>query len=633
MKRPQPDIGDTLRNEFIGNLKTVRGLRRLWGTEIVNGVEVFTPRQYYHKESDRSTNFEKLFKFLGAYDSVIESNNEGLRSAWMYFNKNNGTDLVVNYNDFISDNLNKLWWDPNDGVMPTDLTLTTSIVIQGFSSNPAKNARIQQIVNPSMPASIAIPSIINNYEELWGITNITQEGVGVINKGSIVDPVNSITTPDEDDLTPDDPWLATIARYALRDSGIPCNVKSIRIGTIQGAGTATGQRLATTFVIDIEIPYITFSTASGMVTDIAEDIPARRVSAIQTNSSITSSSIRSMDSRDLEDDNELVTRSYDLWEDQPITNSALTDTLWFKFLDTWYLRVEPFKDPRTSGFTYKELSTYILSLIDTGYKKKKVPWYKKALAVVLVVVAFIIAYVAPGAGTKLSVQLLAVAKAVLVASLVLTLALLAFAVTGMAEWAAAFSEVSKWIEPLVLIASVVLVVTGIGEVIAGAKEAARKAAEDAGKEYIEQTALEIAQDLVKSRVMDFVDFIVKGAVDVFSGNLTTNAAMAFNTKMLEILNYGLESRSASLGAKNRDLKAEYEKLTEEMDRESNTLQGFAKVYAKPATADWSMYASQFDLPYERGGGNLALGNIQRTTKQALRKADYDDSAFAGILLL
>jgi hypothetical protein len=46
-----------------------------------------------------------------------------------------------------------------------------------------------------------------------------------------------------------------------------------------------------------------------------------------------------------------------------------------------------------------------------------------------------------------------------------------------------------------------------------------------------------------------------------------------------------------------------------------------------------MYASQFDLPYERGGGNLALGNIQRTTKQALRKADYDDSAFAGILLL
>ena len=92
MKKPQPDIGDTLRNQFIGNLKTVRGLLRLWGTQTVDGVEVFTPRQYYHKVEDRSADFEKLFKFLGAYESVTEANNDGLRSAWMYFNKNNGTD-------------------------------------------------------------------------------------------------------------------------------------------------------------------------------------------------------------------------------------------------------------------------------------------------------------------------------------------------------------------------------------------------------------------------------------------------------------------------------------------------------------------------------------------------------------
>lgn len=69
-----------------------------------------------------------------------------------------------------------------------------------------------------------------------------------------------------------------------------------------------------------------------------------------------------------------------------------------------------------------------------------------------------------------------------------------------------------------------------------------------------------------------------------------------------------------------------------MNQERDALKGFMKIYSKPATADQSVYASLFDSPYERGGGPLALGNIQRTTKQALRKGIYEDSIFNDILM-
>ena len=631
MKKPQPDIGDALRNQFIGNLKTVRGLLRLWGTQTVDGVEVFTPRQYYHKVEDRSDDFEKLFKFLGAYESVTEANNDGLRSAWMYFNKNNGTDLTVNYDTYVADNLNKMWWDPADGAMPEGLTLTTSIVIEGFSPNTVVNNRIQELLNTSMPESVAIASIQNNFEELWDMANITQEGVGVINKGSIIDSVNSVTIPDEDDLTPDDPWLSTIARYALRNSSIPCTVKKVSIGTIQRNNTPNTQDFSTTYIVDIEIPYRLFAASDVIVNSITADLSVTPLGSRTNNVFTTRAEIKAMDTNDIEDDIALVTRSYDLWENQITTGSALSDSLWFNFEGTWYLRAAPFRDPRAFGLTYRELSNYVLGLLDSGYKKKKVPWYKKLIAVILVVVAFILAVIPGTQGA--SITLLAVAKAILVASLVLTLAILTFAVLGMAEWAAAFSEVSKWIEPLVILATIVLIVTGIGEAIEGIKTAAKDAAEKAGQEYVEQSLMDTLVDLVKDQVVDFVDDIVQGALDVFSGSLLTDPAIVFNTKMLELINLGINTKLASINGKNRDLKAEYDKLTEEASRETDALQGFAKIYAKPATADWSIYASTFDLPYERGGGNLSLGNIQRTTKQALRKADYDDSVFAGIFII
>ncbi len=621
MKRPQPDIGDIIRNEFISNLKTVRGLKRLWGTQIVDGVEVFTPRQYYFAESDRSENFEKLFKFIGAYDDVTTQDYEGIRSAWFYFNKNKGIPLTIDQDDFVSANLNRMWWDDNDGARPAGLTLTTSIAIDAYNLNSTLDTRINEIINANMPTSVAIQSLSDNFEELWDLCPISQEGVGIINKGSIQDSVNQITIPDEDDLTPDDPWLSTIARYALRSSGIPHIIKDISIGTLRRNSGPYEREYYTTFIVDIEIPYIEFTSGDSFVNNISNDLVFDFGSSTLTNGFKTQQQIRAMDSTDLEDDVDLITRSYILWEDQAAEVGSLNESLWFNYLGTWYLRAEPFNNPRASGLTYRQLNGYILSLLDSGYKKEKIKWYKKYIAFVLFVVAFYLALV-PGA-QGLSAQIAAVAAAIVTASLVLTLALLAFAILGMQDWVSAFAAVSKFLEPLVMVATVVVLVNGVSKAIA----------EEAAKDAVKRSTAEIVLDLIESGIESFVDNIVAGATDVFAGNVLTNAALSFTTKLFKILNFGMQIKLESIQERNKDLKAEYDKLVEEMNRETDALQGFAKIYGKPATADWSMYASQFDMPYERGGGVLSLGNVQRTTKQALRKAEYNDPAFAGILII
>lgn len=636
MKRPQPDISESLKNDFIGNLKTVRGLLRLWGTEMIDGVEVFTPRQFYYKEADRSENFEKLFKFLGAYEDVIGNNYEGIKNAWLYFNKNNETELQGDNESFVSDNLNKMWWDDNDGVRPENLTLTTSIVIEAYNKNSSLNDTIQQIVNTSMSKEVAINSIINNYEQLWNLCRITQEGVGVINKGSITDSVNNILIPDEDDLTADDPWLNTIARYALRDQGIPCTVKDLSIGTAQRAGFPNTQEFFTTFVLDIEIPYKEFFFNEFIVEEISRDINNSRFLTEFVNPSITSSVIRAMDYRDLEDDPNVITRNYLLWEDQLTVGNNLSNVLWFNYYGFWYLKAEPFRNPRAFGLKFKDLTNYVLRLLENGYKKESVPWYKKAIAVILVVVAIVITVISAGNASGVAAKLLVIAGGILATSLALTLAILAFSVLGMAEWASAFMSVSKAIEPAVMIASIVFVVVGVYQAVQlaqAAQEVAKKAAQEASKSFVERSTFELLLDIVQTQVQSIIDDILKGAVDVFSGNFMSDVALEFTAKLFKVANIGLEIKLKSLQDRNTDLKLEYDKLKEEMGRETDTLQGFMKIYSKPATADWSTYASQFDMPYERGGGFLALGNIQRTTKQAMRKADYNDSAFADILVI
>jgi hypothetical protein len=686
MKRPQPDIGDLLKQSFIQNLGLTRKIKRLWGTTTVSvttvtdqlgqvlstsgedidtsdfaperlplitttqSVEVFHSRKYYYPKNNITTN-EALFRHLGIYNDLNNQNPEGITSAWIYLNKNKASSIpapeeeiitdeygnVLNdqqvlegtYYDFIAANLDKMWWDPNDGPIPEELTLTTSIVIDGLvDPSRSKATNTTNLLNVSMSFEEMADIIVDNYETLWNTCVISQEGVGVINKGSIVNDVTKVELPDEDDLSPDDPWLATLARYALTSNGVPCTVKNVTLGS---AKSAYGDYY-NTYVVTLEIPYVSFSTSSPIVHRIATDLVSAEVTPKRTsklsypNSYHTKQSIKGMDSFDLNNDPDLVTRTYRLWEDEAEDDDPRISSLWVNSGGTYYLIADVIDNPETYGLKRKEVYKYILETIDSGYQKKKIPWWKKALAIIVFVVAFVFAPATGGASTAAAKA----AYALLFASLVLTILTITFAALGQEEWASAFAAVNKMIEPLVIVASIYLMFTSVMGKIEAAKQAA---ATNLQKAAVDVTIQEIASELLSSTAGNFVDDIIAGATDLFTGKINTGS-LSFLEKTISLVNMSEQNKLRKISERNQELQRDYEELLEEVSRETNLLIGFSRIYARPATADWSIYAEEFDMPYERGGGNLHIGNIQRTTKQALRKGSYlGDPVFDNILVV
>lgn len=621
MKRPQPDIGDTLRTAFIGSLGGCRKFKRLWGTEWVNGTEVMTRKQYYYPSDKRLAGFERLFKYLGVYEDVKDSKPKGVKNAWFYLNKNKGpldkdkpvAEPIVS-ETFIAENLNRMWWDDNDGPRPENLTLTTTISIDA----DVNTAAVSDLIDLSATKTQQVQAIIDNYEELWSKCPIEQQGVGIINKGTVHDDNLNVDVPDEDDLAPDDPWLATISRYALLDDGVPCTVKDLEIGLSQKQ-----RNKVNTLVVTIEIPYIAFNVTSPLVDRIAQDLIApvaleqvsmrfrnlQRINSAKTttNKYATYSDLRAMAFNEEDDDLEegVLTRDYLLWEDEGAQDVAY-ESIWVKDGKKWYLKADVFDNPRAYGITYKKLHTYVFSILDTGYKKKKAKWYKKVIAVIVFIVVAVATYLSAGATSPL----LKAATALAVASFALSLAALAFSALGMESMALAFSEVNRAVEPLVTIASVILIVNSI---ITFAQA-------------MEQGLSEAIKGGVNSVVSEFS----KGLADLAVGNVASGAAMKVMATAVRLYTMPQQIQLEKLAKRNKDLKAEYDKFMEENSRESDVLQGFMRVYASPATGDWSWYSSLYDMPYERGGGVMALGNIQKTTKQALRMADYDMPVFENI---
>jgi hypothetical protein len=645
MKRPQPNINEFLRNEYIGNLKTCNGIRKRWGTEVINGTEVFKRRQFYYPEAKREDNFESLFKFIGAYYGVTEGQYEGVEDAWLYLNKNNGTEIPGLHVDFVSENLNKLWWNPDDGEMPEDLTITSSVIIDSYAFANKDPERFREIINIDMEKDVAIQSIVDNYEELWDMVTITHEGIGKVHKGTIHDSEHSVDIPDEDDLTPDDPWLSALMRNALRDfANVTVNVKSLAIGTathtyFDSANEGRANNISTTFVLDIEIPYREFTATSNIVEYIANDL-TRTYSAKakeKDNGYITKKAITSMDSTDLEENNEIITRSYTLWEDIAEEADSRFNSLWLLHNGVYYLKAGPFTSPRTYGFTFKELSPYLSKLIDGDYRKKKVPWYKKAIAYALVIAAIVITVVTLGKGLKGAELLVFIAKTILYVSLATSLTAAVLSAAGSEEWASALTEVNKTLEPLVIAAQIIIAITGFIDMYDTAKTALeapiKNAAGDVIAEGVEATVSEVLAEMVLSSADGFIDNIIQGAKDVFSGTFNTEASAVFASNLANTTAKLQNMKLESINDRLKDVQAEYEDIMKEATQESDLFRAFLNIQPKPATADWSIYAAVFDHPYERGGGNLAIGNIQRTTKQAMRKARYDDPVFADIFIV
>lgn len=628
MKRVQPDINKQQVDTFIAKTGANRKLKRLWGTTTVNGTEVLHDKRHYHgsakvpgEPDDTLASNETLFKFLKVWEDVKDYEGKGIKRAWFTLNKSNGPEYLNVEASFVAENLNRMWWDDNDGVRPENLTLTTSIVI----SENFDNVSTLSGFDWSASEEDKIQYIIDNYETLWTNKKITQEGIGIINKGSVLDPELKVEVPDEDDLSPDDPWMAILSRYALRSSGVPCTIKDIEVGLGDGRNTVYN-----TIVVTLEIPYFAFTTNSPIVQKILDDLdsknfpkaPLRGRFSIyngytSNNEHVTQALAKQNNTYEagaVDIDNTVLTRDYLQWEDSTI-QASVYENFWLQDGKTWYFKADVIDNPKAYGITHADLNSYLFSLLDTGYKKKKVKWYKKLVAVVVFVIAVILTFV-PGA-QGFSAILYNVAYAIMVGALVISLSTMALSALGATEWAMAFAWVSKIIAPLVTVAAIYMAVYGFVE----------KGAEEALKQYIGNELDEFVFDAILGEFGDLGRLVA----DAMAGKIDPKTLDSINRVASVYTNLQL-SKLKEISERNKDLKAEYDKLTEDTEMSNDVMMNYMRIYPKPATADWSMYAGKFDLPYEATSGPLSTGNVQKTTRQAIRKTTYNEAMFEGMLL-
>jgi hypothetical protein len=228
----------------------------------------------------------------------------------------------------------------------------------------------------------------------------------------------------------------------------------------------------------------------------------------------------------------------------------------------------------------------------------------------------------------------AVAEAILVGVMVLAVLTLATSAMGANEWASAFGYASEMIAPLALVATIILIWTGISAAITAAKKAVAADATAAGATVAvaDVTLTQAVQQILSTTLDSVADGLVAGATDLATLQVTP-ASFKFLSGILKIFNTGQKLRLEQLNDRLVDKKAEYDAMMEEAEQETDVLQGFARISASPATADWSMFAALYDYPYERSGGTLHTGNVLRTTKQAIRKATYEDIVFKDILIM
>lgn len=660
MKRPKPEIANSIQNKFINNVSTPRKLKRLWGTSMVNGVEVMDYRKLYYPESARPENFDKLFKFLGVYDDTTTANMEGINDAWIYLNRHKLSGTSVLLTPFVTSNLNKI---RDNGLDGTYLTTRINIGTLRFDYDDYNES---SIIDRDMDEETLISTIRNNYTELFETCIIEHTGYSTVVKTIQSldvnnDPIfdlegNPVLEQVKEYLHTDDPWVTSIAINSLLNDNedveiLRCFKELVEVPPPKFGSGKRGREEAynyrtkyrVRYAVELKIPLVTFSSSSDIVTvtvdqiqnDYSDYVPiitgrgkeGVTYNVAKPNGLVVKSRIQSdlalIDNFLSEEDHPvtLLLRDYENWLDFTQTLSSTLDHLWVNDGKYDFLKADVLYRPSNYGLKFSELNKYLEDIMDSGYGKKSVPVWKKIIAIVIFVVVVIFTRSAQGASWAMSV---------IIGSLALTLISLALSELGEQEWAMAIAEANSIIEPLVTVANVYLLFTGVSELYSQAQQTV---ATEAGTTVSEVTLNQTIGQLISGSADGMVSTLLQGARDIASGNIVSNAAMQFTTTMFKLGNMVQQQKLEKVSNRIRDLASEYEDLTKEMSQERDLLKGFAKVYGKPATADWSIYAEQFDLPYERGGGPLSLGNIQRTTKQAIRKGKYNDLVFENILVV
>ena len=559
---------ETFKGEFIGSLKYKNRFKRYWGTEFIDGVHVLK-KQFTVYPNTGSDDVQRILKLLGARNSINSANFEGIESYYFFLNPSKSDTMSQeNIDQALAAKINN--YVGIDGKVESYLVFTLE-----QDPNYFKGFTQQQIID------YMTSDYDTNYNLLTGLAS-----------GEKIS--------DE-----------TIGGYLLFDNGQHFNT------TINKANVSAYK----TF-IRVEKESGSVNYIPRFITQISLEISAIQKSTVLSTSNIVVHMIdeqKELNRTGLQmflesTENEIIQDGQQ--NSFRKVRTGKTDYIWYK----GQFRVSFLEDKL---FKTKDKLKILLSSVDTGYVKKKVKWYKKALGFILIVVAVVIAVFTVGAGAPLSTMLVAIGTAVGVSTLVM--------VGIQSYWAKhgdpnAAGYMGRWVKIGGIIsaaAGIAAVVTNIGR--QAAVEAAKQAMIEQGATSV---AAESATSLMTSSAIE--SFNASAGVTLGASNyanatinmlsssfntgwqsITSTALKVTNFTLKTISNMKLESAQNEVNSLRDEYNKSQDEITALTDKELHIGIENIKWYTSPLTID----NMRFDTNHLYEGTKFNIGRPSfRTAK-------------------
>ena len=559
---------ETFKGEFIGSLKYKNRFKRYWGTEFIDEVEVLK-KQFTVYPNSGSDNVQRILKLLGARSSINSANFEGIESYYFFLNPSKSDTMSQeNIDQALAAKINN--YVGIDGKVESYLVFTLE-----QDPNYFKGFTQQQIID----------YITSDYDTNYNLLTGLASGEKISDE--------------------------TIGGYLLFDNGQHFNT------TINKANVSAYK----TF-IRVEKESGSVNYIPRFITQISLEISAIQKSTVLSTSNIVVHMIdeqKELNRTGLQmflesTENEIIQDGQQ--NSFRKVRTGKTDYIWYK----GQFRVSFLEDKL---FKTKDKLKILLSSVDTGYVKKKVEWYKKALGFVLIVIAIVIAVVTVGAGAPLSTMLVAIGTAVGISTLVMVGIQTYWAKHGDPN---AAGYMGRWVK----IGGIISAAAGIAAVVTNiGRQAAIEAAKQA---MIEQGATSVAAESATSLMTSSAIESFNASAGVTLGasnyaNATINMlSSSFNTgwqsitsTALKVTNFTLKTISnMNLEAAQNEvnsLRDEYNKSQDEItaltDKELHIGIENIKWYTSPLTID----NMRFDTNHLYEGTKFNIGRPSfRTAK-------------------
>lgn len=460
--------------QYFSTVGTCRKFEKYWG----HNDAVFNERMYIYPKHLITENTKKFLKMIGSYDEVMASNPQGVESVWLYLNPNKITGTSVAY-------FNK------------------EIIEQSIEEDiPLQSTNVDGTIN-------------YNWKNVSVIYDISQEI-----QSSYWNKKVKPTSSSLQDLSGEQIWEYTLANWEYLHNN------TITISDIEESDNvnAYGKFFLypidpTEFVREFISAGRTISTGTKSMDDpeggsytiptinthVYINFRIRRIGSISDSGTIVTTIYNKAKDAD-------VYEIYNMLQNSPFASyfTATNDMFLSNKLRVSYWNALKYKD---------RLKLWPM-LIDQGYQKKKVKWYKKLLVIIIVIAAVYI--FGPGglkAGATAGEVLAYVASVATVVAITFSLIALYASKTGdlaLAEWSGNMGKIAGTIA---LITGLMVMTTKISQI---ATDAARKEAlNTALKEGMTEFDAEILAEQAEAGISDYIKAIYDTSTNSWSRAIST----------------------------------------------------------------------------------------------------------------